>query len=253
MTSALTEQPTSVAERVRLSVASDDPRHSLRGDSVRFLRTVALSVGIQGPTAGVIVGPAVLAGIVGGAGALAYLLALVAMSFVAYAFILFTRSFNSSSSVYAFNGSTLGARYGFVSVWLLLLVYVSFAAGVYASTADIAEALLASLGVHCGVSEPLIERPTFSNPTLSGIAGLVGECLELAPGRRRCRGAPASVLAGERVVVTGSVVGLPAGNGGIEGVEEAGHDFLARFCLIRSARARLSPAERARRIPGPRP
>jgi len=35
-----------------------------------------------------------------------------------------------------------------VSVWLLLLVYVSFAAGVYASTADIAGALLASLGVH---------------------------------------------------------------------------------------------------------
>lgn len=74
-------------------------------------------------------GPAVLAGIVGDAGALAYLLALVAMPFVAYAFILFSRSFNSSSSVYAFNGSTLGARYGFVSVWLLLLVYVSFAAG----------------------------------------------------------------------------------------------------------------------------
>jgi len=111
---------------------------------------VALSVGIQGPTAGVIVGPAVLAGIVGGSGALAYLLALVAMSFVAYAFVLFSRSFNSSSSVYAFNGSTLGARYGFVSVWMLLLVYVSFAAGVYARTADIAGALLASLGVHVG-------------------------------------------------------------------------------------------------------
>ncbi len=109
---------------------------------------MALSVGIQGPTAGVIVGPAVLAGIVGGAGALSYLLALVAMSFVAYAFILFTRSFNSCSSVYAFNGATLGARYGFVSVWMLLLVYVSFAAGVYASTADIAGALLSSLGVH---------------------------------------------------------------------------------------------------------
>ncbi|MGH2895263.1 MAG: APC family permease [Solirubrobacteraceae bacterium] len=147
MTGAI-EESTSVAERVRSSVASNDPRHSLRRDSVRFLRTVALSVGIQGPTAGVIVGPAVLAGIVGGAGALAYLLALVAMSFVAYAFILFSRAFNSSSSVYAFNGSTLGARPGFVSIWLLLLVYVSFAAGVYASTADIAGGLLASLGVH---------------------------------------------------------------------------------------------------------
>jgi len=141
------DQTAALGDRVRHSVASDDPRRSLRADSVRFLRTVALSVGIQGPTAGVIVGPAVLAGIVGGAGALSYLLALVAMSFVAYAFILFTRSFNSSSSVYAFNGSTLGARYGFVSVWMLLLVYISFAAGVYASTANIAGALLSSLGV----------------------------------------------------------------------------------------------------------
>ncbi|MGI8712171.1 MAG: APC family permease, partial [Solirubrobacteraceae bacterium] len=139
-----------LAERVAASIASGDPSRSLRSDSVRFLRTVALSVGIQGPTAGVIVGPAVLAGIVGGSGALAYLLALVAMSFVAYAFVLFSSSFNSSSSVYAFNGSILGSRYGFVSVWLLLLVYVSFAAGVYASTADIAGALLASLGVHVG-------------------------------------------------------------------------------------------------------
>ena len=140
----------SAAERVRASVAGADPRRSLRRDSVRFARTVALSVGIQGPTAGVIVGPAVLAGIVGGGGALAYLLALVAMSFVAYAFVLFTRSFNSAGSVYAFTGSTLGPRVGFVSIWMLALVYVSFAAGVYASTADIAGALLASLGVPVG-------------------------------------------------------------------------------------------------------
>ena len=139
-----------IADRVLASVMVSDPRRSLRHDSVRFLRTVALSIGIQGPTAGVIVGPAVLAGIVGGAGALAYLLALIAMSVVAYAFVLFSRSFNSASSVFAFNASTLGARYGFVSVWMLLLVYVSFAAGVYASTADIAGALLTSLGVHVG-------------------------------------------------------------------------------------------------------
>lgn len=150
MPDALADPTATIAERVQASVAVDDPKRSLRPDSVRFMRTVALSVGIQGPTAGVIVGPAVLAGIVGGSGALAYLVALIAMSFVAYAFVLFSRSFNSSSSVFAFNASTLGARAGLVSVWMLLLVYVSFAAGVYASTADIAGSLLASLGVHLG-------------------------------------------------------------------------------------------------------
>lgn len=147
---ATTPDGRSLAERVNESVTGADPGRSLSGNSLHFIRTIALSVGIQGPTAGVIVGPAVLASIVGGAGALAYLLGFVAMAFCAYAFVVFSRSFNSSSSVYAFNGSVFGPRYGFVSAWLLLLVYTSFAAAVYASTADIAQSLLASLGVHVG-------------------------------------------------------------------------------------------------------
>ena len=55
----------------------------LRSGSLSFARTVALSVGIQGPTAGVIIGPAVIASVVGGPGALAQVLGLVAMAFVA--------------------------------------------------------------------------------------------------------------------------------------------------------------------------
>ena len=124
--------------------------HSLIHNQLRFVRTVALSVGIQGPVAGVIVGPAVLASLVGGSGALVYLLGLIAMVFVAYAFVIFTREFNSAGSVYAFNGAALGPTYGFVSAWILLLVYLSFAAAVYASTADIAQTLFASFGIHLG-------------------------------------------------------------------------------------------------------
>jgi amino acid transporter len=131
-------------------VTSGEPGRSLRRGSLRFLRTAALPVGVQGPTAGVIIGPAIIAGIVGEPGALAQVLALVAMGFVAYAFVVFTRSFNTAGSVYAYCGGALGPGYGFVSAWLLLLVYVSFAAGVYASTADIAQTLLASSGVHVG-------------------------------------------------------------------------------------------------------
>jgi amino acid transporter len=135
-------------EQVQRSVAGGPVERSLRPGQLRFARTIALSVGIQGPVAGVIVGPAVLAGIVGGSGALAYLLGLVAMGFVAYAFVIFSRSFNSAGSIYAFNGAALGPAYGFLSAWILLLVYVSFAGGVYASTADIAQSLFASFGVH---------------------------------------------------------------------------------------------------------
>lgn len=119
----------------------------LRRGSVAFPRALALSVGIQGPTAGVIIGPAIIAGIVGAPGGLAQVGALVAMAFVAYAFVTFTRSFNTAGSVYAFNGTALGPAYGFVSAWLLLTVYLGFAAGVYASTADIAGTLLASAGL----------------------------------------------------------------------------------------------------------
>lgn len=120
----------------------------LRRRSLGFVQTVALSIGIQGPTAGVIVGPAVIASVVGGPGALAQVLGLLAMAFVAYAFWRFTRSFNTAGSVLAFNGSALGASYGFVSAWLLLLVYTSFAGAVFASTASIAQSFAASLGLH---------------------------------------------------------------------------------------------------------
>lgn len=147
---AIADVPPDLAQRVDESLSGGSPEHSLIGHQLRFVRTIALSVGIQGPVAGVIVGPAVLAGLIGGSGALAYLMGLVAMAFVAYAFIIFSRSFNSAGSVYAFNGAALGPTYGFVSAWILLLVYVSFAAGVYASTADITQTLFASWGVHVG-------------------------------------------------------------------------------------------------------
>jgi amino acid transporter len=149
VTSTPTPAP-ELARRVDEATGSAGPGRSLRRGSLRFLRTAALPVGIQGPTAGVIIGPAIIAGIVGEPGALAQVLALVAMGFVAYAFVVFARWFNTAGSVYAFNGSALGPGYGFVSAWLLLLVYVSFAAGVYAATADIGQTLLASLGVHVG-------------------------------------------------------------------------------------------------------
>jgi amino acid transporter len=139
-----------LAQRVDQATAGASTGRPLRRGSLRFLRTAALPVGIQGPTAGVIIGPAIIAGIVGEPGALAQVLALAAMGFVAYAFVVFARAFNTAGSVYAFNGTALGPGYGFVSAWLLLLVYASFAAGVYASTADIAQTLLASLGLHAG-------------------------------------------------------------------------------------------------------
>ncbi|MGH8131928.1 MAG: APC family permease, partial [Steroidobacteraceae bacterium] len=75
-------------------------------------------------------------------GPLAFLLALGAMLFVAYAFLVFTREFASAGSVFAFNGRALGPAYGFISAFLLLGVYLAFAASVYASNANFLERLL---------------------------------------------------------------------------------------------------------------
>lgn len=120
----------------------------LRSGSLSYVRTLALSIGIQGPTAGAIIGPAIIASIVGAPGTLAQVLALGTMGFIAFAFVLFSRHISSAGSVYAFNRVALGPGYGFLSSWVLLFVYLSFAAGVYASTADLVQSLLASYGVH---------------------------------------------------------------------------------------------------------
>ena len=121
---------------------------SLRLNRLRFWRVIAESVGIQGPTGGVVITAAILAGISGGGTALVQVIAAIAMAFVAYAFVLFTRSFNSAGSVYGFTGAVAGPSFGFLSAWALTLVYVNFAGGVYASTADEAQVAFASIGVH---------------------------------------------------------------------------------------------------------
>ncbi|HEY7324337.1 MAG TPA: APC family permease [Streptosporangiaceae bacterium] len=120
----------------------------LRAGRLRFFRTIAESVGVQGPTAGVVIAPAVLAGVSGGGTALVEFVAAVAMGFVAYAFVIFTRGFNSAGSVYGFTGAVAGPLFGFVSAWTLMLVYVSFAGGLCAVTAAEAGPAFETVGLH---------------------------------------------------------------------------------------------------------
>jgi len=120
----------------------------LRHGELRFFRTIAESVGVQGPTGGVVISAAVLASISGGGTALVQIVAAIAMAFVAYAFILFTRGFNSAGSVYGFTGAVVGPVFGFFSAFALMMVYINFAGGVYASTAAEGAPALATLGLH---------------------------------------------------------------------------------------------------------
>jgi len=131
-----------------LHLGDQTPNVPLRAGSLRFAGTVANSVGIMAPAAGVSFIPALMAGIVGGAGPLSMILALGAMLLVAYAFVTFTRVFNSAGSVYTFNGRALGVTYGFISAWLLLGVYTAYAASTYVSNANALRVLLAEPGPH---------------------------------------------------------------------------------------------------------
>jgi amino acid transporter len=105
-------------------------------------------VGVQGPTAGAVIAAAVLASVSGGGTALVQLVAAVAMGFVAYAFVIFTRGFNSTGSVYGFTGAVAGARFGFLSAWTLMLAYVSFAGALCTVTADEARPAFGTVGLH---------------------------------------------------------------------------------------------------------
>ena len=120
----------------------------LHGGRLRFFRTIAESVGVQGPTGAAVISAAVLAGVSGGGTALVQVVAAVAMGFVAYAFVIFTRGFNSAGSVYGFTGAVAGPRFGFLSAWTLMIVYVSFAGTAYTTTADEAQPALGRVGLH---------------------------------------------------------------------------------------------------------
>ena len=120
----------------------------LHGGRLRFFRTIAESVGVQGPTGAAVISAAVLAGVSGGGTALVQVVAAVAMGFVAYAFVIFTRGFNSAGSVYGFTGAVAGPRFGFLCAWTLMFVYVGFAGTAYTTTADEAQPALGRVGLH---------------------------------------------------------------------------------------------------------
>ncbi len=120
---------------------------------MRHAGATASAVGIQAPTAGVTFLPALMAAIVGEAGPLAFLLALLAMLLVSYAFIVLAADFASAGSVFAFNGRALGYRYGFISAWMLLSVYIAYSSSIYASNANFLESLAGS--AHVAIAWPV--------------------------------------------------------------------------------------------------
>jgi amino acid transporter len=107
----------------------------------------ALSIAIMAPTAAMALNGSLAASIAGTAVPLAFLGALITIALVSYSFIEFSRQFAHAGSVYAFNGRGLGARYGFLSGWALLLTYVVFTGASMAEIGAFFQTFLGLLGV----------------------------------------------------------------------------------------------------------
>jgi amino acid transporter len=112
------------------------------------LGAAALSLAIMAPTAAMALNGSLAASIAGTAVPLSFVLALVTIALVSYAFIEFARQFSTAGSVYTFNGVALGARTGFMSGWALLFTYLAFAAASAAETGAFFESFVGLLGVH---------------------------------------------------------------------------------------------------------
>lgn len=87
------------------------------------------------------------AGLIGRAAPLAYAMAAVGVSFVAYGFIRLASHFSHAGSVYAFTGLSLGPRAGFFSGWALLGTYIVFPSVSIMGIAIFSTAFLKSSGI----------------------------------------------------------------------------------------------------------
>src|SRR3954463_4610200 len=93
---------------------------------LRFVEAIALSLAIMAPTAAMALNGTAVAGQIGRAVPLAFLIATIGVLFVSYGFVRLTRYFNSAGSVFALAGATLGPRAGFFAGFGLMGTYTLF-------------------------------------------------------------------------------------------------------------------------------
>jgi len=93
---------------------------------LRFMETASVSVGVMAPTLAMSVTGVAAAAVLGRAAPLAFAVAAVGVGLVAYGFVRLAGEFSHAGSVYAFVGSTLGPRPGFLAGWALLGTYLVF-------------------------------------------------------------------------------------------------------------------------------
>src|SRR5215218_11093250 len=127
-------------------MATDGSAPRLRRE-LRFGEAIALSLAIMAPTAAMALNGTAVAGLIGRAVPLAFLIATVGVMFVSYGFVRLTRYFNSAGSVFALAGATLGPRAGFFAGWALMATYTLFTVASAAEVGLFGESFLDGIGL----------------------------------------------------------------------------------------------------------
>ncbi len=133
--------------------ASAQPRSNgqARGPALHrelhFFETTSVSVGVMAPTLAMSVTGVAAAAALGRAAPLAFTVAAVGVSLVAYGFVRLAGEFSHAGSVYGFVGNALGPRPGFLAGWALLGTYLVFPPVSIMGVAVFGHAFLATTGV----------------------------------------------------------------------------------------------------------
>ena len=91
--------------------AGEAQKQGLRRE-LRFVEAIAVSLAIMAPTAAMALNGTAVAGLIGRAVPLAFLIATIGVMFVSYGFVRLTRYFNSAGSVFALAGARLARAPG---------------------------------------------------------------------------------------------------------------------------------------------
>lgn len=158
----------------------------LHKNDLSYVEAMAISVAIMAPTAAMALNGSLVASIAGTAVPLTFLVAMVTIGLVSYAFIQFNRHFSTSGSVYAFTAVSMGPKAGFLSGWVLLLTYLAFTGASVAEIGAFMQSFLAYLGVQVSwfpiavVGALLIWLLAFMDVRLSARVMLVLEGVSIA-------------------------------------------------------------------------
>jgi amino acid transporter len=124
--------------------------------SLNRWETLGISVALLAPSMGISINPQGAASIVGKAIPLAYIIAGIAILFVAHSFIKLTSKYHHAGSVYGLVGQVLGARAGALAGWGLAGSYIGFAIVTSIAGGRFAYFVLTNLHIVKGVNESLI-------------------------------------------------------------------------------------------------